>query len=62
MPTPSYDKARDTIIGDPSCSFWLRDAIRGLENRDPVDAVHDAECLCELLTTRLEELLPPLSA
>ena len=30
---------------DPSASFWLQRAARDLDQRDPVDAVNDAEAL-----------------
>jgi hypothetical protein len=42
----------------PNVSPWLTDALRVMTNRDPVDALDDAEILVEVLTTgaRIDEL------
>lgn len=34
-----------TLIGDPTTSFWLADALQSALKRDPVDALADAEIL-----------------
>lgn len=45
-------------LADPSTSNWLKAAIRELLQRDPVDAVKDAQLLHELFEAQLLELLP----
>ncbi len=42
----------DAILNDPSASFWLKDALRSALQRDPVDAVRDAELLAVVLANR----------
>lgn len=44
------------ILLDPSVSFWIKDAIRQLERRDPVDARNDAQLLAQLFEQRLQDL------
>ena len=46
------------ILADPAVSYWLKDAIRALLNRDALDAACDAELLAKLFNARLGELLP----
>lgn len=48
----------DEILASPSASFWLKDALRKVRDRDPVDAVADAEVLAEVLRERLDSILP----
>lgn len=33
------------ILSDPSASYWLKDAVRAMLDRDIVDALNDAEAL-----------------
>lgn len=40
-------------------SVWLRSAKIALLQRDPVDAVNDAEALVRFAQGRLDQLLPP---
>lgn len=42
-PNPNSIAAR--IMSDPSASCWLKDAIRAMLDRNPVDALNDAEVL-----------------
>lgn len=51
-----YVLAVDTLLSDPSTSYWLRQAIRDLSVRDIVDATQDAETLCALVQLRLAEM------
>jgi hypothetical protein len=46
-----------TIIDDPSVSYWLKRAIREMQDRDPVDAVNDAEALAEIMREGLAVVL-----
>jgi hypothetical protein len=43
-------------LADPSTTYWLRDAIKSVLARDPVDALRDAETLASLLRERLADL------
>jgi tellurite resistance protein len=45
---------RNAIAADPSTSYWLKEAIRRCEQRDPVDALCDAEVLVALLQSQLD--------
>jgi hypothetical protein len=44
----------DTILADFSTSYWLRDAIIALDNRDPVDALNDSLALVKVCEERLK--------
>lgn len=44
LPTPQ------DVLADPAASYWLKDAIRALLERDPVDAACDAEVLAMLFS------------
>ena len=50
--TSGFDADTDTA----SMSFWLRDAIRSLKGRDPVDALNDAEVLLVVITEHCKSL------
>lgn len=45
------------ILADPSVSYWLKAAIKSSLQRDPVDALGDAETLCEVLRQKLASML-----
>ena len=47
----------ETVMKDPSASYWLRDALKSALQRDPVDAANDAEFLALVLQARCEALL-----
>lgn len=36
------------VLSDPSASYWLKDAVRALVDRDVCDALNDAEALREI--------------
>ena len=42
------------IISDPAASYWLKRAICELSQRDPVDALNDAESLVVAMLDRVE--------
>ena len=46
IPTPEQVQ---TMLASPACSSWLRGSIRKAWNRDPVDAMQDAESLVLVL-------------
>ena len=47
-------KSSGEILSDPTTSIWLHDALRKSLDRDPVDAVNDAEFLFNFLKDRLK--------
>lgn len=49
-------KAED-IQQDPAASYWLKEAVKTAFERDPVDALSDAEQLVLILDGRLTELM-----
>ncbi|WP_290573509.1 hypothetical protein [Idiomarina sp.] len=48
-----YEKA---LINDPSTSYWLKEQFEKTAERDPVDALNDAESLVSALRARLKLL------
>lgn len=44
------------LLEDPSASFWLKQAIADLAERDPVDAYRDAELLLAVAQTRYHQV------
>ena len=51
------DKTIARLLLDPSLSYWLKDALSSAAKRDPLDALNDAEALCQVLTERAQEIL-----
>ncbi len=49
--------AIDQTLADPACSHWLKDALIKARQRDPVDALADAEHLVQLLRLQLDTLM-----
>jgi hypothetical protein len=47
----------ESILSDPSASSWLKSALLSALNRDPVDALNDAEILREALQAKLDAAL-----
>lgn len=45
------------VLADPSASYWLKGAIVGALDRDPIDALNDAEALASLLRDVRADLL-----
>ncbi|USD62195.1 hypothetical protein J4N45_10180 [Vibrio sp. SCSIO 43140] len=48
-----------TLLNDPSTSNWLKQQLQESKNRDPLDALNDAEILVSVLTANLEKYLNP---
>lgn len=44
------------ITTDPSASYWLKDSLKAALQRDPVDALNDAEALALALKDNLQTL------
>tara|TARA_Y100000310_G_scaffold12791_2_gene13178 strand:+ start:2236 stop:2478 length:243 start_codon:yes stop_codon:yes gene_type:complete len=51
----TYDQTCERYLAAPDVSFWMKDAIKALRNRDPVDALNDAEELHRLMARRWNE-------
>jgi len=47
------------ILSDPCASFWIKNALRSALERDPVDALNDAELLVNVLQENLAILQHP---
>lgn len=45
------------LQADPCISFWLKEALATLLNRDPLDAERDAELLHRVMQRHLSEIL-----
>ena len=52
----SYSEDCFMIQTHPAVSYWLKDALTALDQRDPVDALQDAEVLLALAEKRLNEM------
>lgn len=48
--------SEEQLLKDPSTSFWLKEQIVALNNRDPIDSLHDAEVLLELQKQKVATL------
>ena len=53
MSEPSIDE----VMSDAAASDWLKTALRGALERDPVDALNDALALAAALEERLRTML-----
>ena len=45
------------ILEDPGVSYWLKDAIKTAYERDPIEALHDARWLLEMLGERYAQVV-----
>lgn len=45
----------ETVLSDPSASYWLKNALQAALGRDIVDAANDAEVLFSILRHRAEQ-------
>lgn len=50
----SYEDAKKAILDDFSTPYWIKDAIKKLDNADPVDAANEAYVLHRLMDKRLK--------
>lgn len=55
MTFPKFRAAVASVLADASTSYRLRAALAELSEREPVDALQDAEILCALMRTRADE-------
>ena len=56
MTQTAVQMARE-LLKDPCVSYWLKDALRTLFARDPVDALRDAELLVRVMQRHTEDVL-----
>ncbi|TNC79329.1 MAG: hypothetical protein C9356_19720 [Oleiphilus sp.] len=49
------------IQDDPSTSYWLKEQLASTKQRDPIDALNDAESLVRALKGRLIMLAEPVT-
>jgi hypothetical protein len=54
----SFERTAESIELDPCSSYWLKQRIKELRERDPFDALRDIETLNWLFEMRAEELKP----
>jgi hypothetical protein len=54
----SFERTAESIELDPCSSYWLKERIKELRERDPFDALRDIETLNWLFEMRVEELKP----
>lgn len=54
----SFERTAESIELDPCSSYWLKERIKELRERDPFDALRDIETLNWLFEMRAEELKP----
>ena len=47
----------ESILADPCANYWLQNALRTALQRDPVDAVHDAETLARLMRCYVNDMM-----
>jgi hypothetical protein len=52
----TYEQECKFLDDQPSVSFWLKAAIKHMEERDPCDAAIDSEILFKLEIKRLKEM------
>ena len=55
--TKDIDECIQAILIDPAASDWLKFALKTALVADPVEVLHDAEALVEVLDSRLELIL-----
>ena len=54
--TMNLSPSINDVLTDPSATFWLKDALRALEKRDPVDAFNDVALIMRIVSARLDAL------
>ena len=52
----SFERTAKFLQLDPCSSYWLKERIKELKERDPFDALRDIETLSWLFEMKVEEL------
>lgn len=50
------NEREQVLQSDPGTSFWLKEQLQVTKERDPVDALNDAEALVSVLKSRIKLL------
>ena len=64
MDTRNYERMRRSVADAPGTSFWLKFSVEALHNRDPLDAVNDAQDLldiCQARAAAVDEAYPGIA-
>ena len=48
-----YQLLKEDLLGSPGVHFWVKEVINIIENKDPVDVLHDLDILRELTEKRI---------
>ena len=56
MSEASITPSIQTVLDDPCASYWLKNALKSMLERDPLDALQDAQLLAALMDVRLLNL------
>ncbi len=51
---------KEEILTNPAFSYWVKDALRTIEDRDPVDALRDLNILKFYIEDKLDLLAKPV--
>ena len=52
----SFERTAESIEIDPCSSYWLKERIKELKERDPFDALRDIETLNWIFSMRIDEM------
>ena len=54
----TYIEKRNDALASPAASHWLKNALRALDSRDPVDALNDVDALLAITEQRFRDIYP----
>ena len=54
----NYIDKLNTTRDSPATSYWLANALRALDSRDPVDALNDVDALLAITEQRFRDIYP----
>ncbi len=55
-------KLKEQLLADQAVSYWLKEQLAQLVERDPVEALHDAELLLQAAQEHLQESIESTAA
>lgn len=55
----TYTELKERYISHPAISYWLKDRIKEIEQRDIVDFIVDLNILMKVAQARKEEVMQP---
>ena len=62
MDLPNTDELIEQILAAPDASYWLKRALVDASQRDPLDALKDAELVARILRSRFHSVAGVLNA